>query len=56
MWRGENVIKFNTKNADVAKFYKAPNKIVLPGEVDIISYCVLGSARCQPVRGVGVLD
>jgi hypothetical protein len=22
MWRGENVIKFNTKNADVARFYK----------------------------------
>jgi hypothetical protein len=23
---------------------EAPNKIVLPGEVDIISYCALGSA------------
>ena len=22
MWRGKNVIKFNTKNGDVAKFYK----------------------------------
>jgi hypothetical protein len=30
--------------------------MVLPGEVNAISYCALGSAHCRPVRGDGVLD
>jgi len=28
---------------------EAPQKIVLPGEELIISYCALGSAPCRPV-------
>ena len=34
---------------------EAPNKIALPGEVNIISYPALGSALCRPVRGFGIL-
>ncbi len=30
-------------------------QIVLPGEVNIISYCALASAHCRPVRGKEVL-
>jgi len=29
---------------------EAPNKMVLPGEVNIISYCAPGSAHHRPVR------
>ena len=29
---------------------EGPQKMVPPGEVNIISYCALGSAPCRPVR------
>ncbi len=35
---------------------KAPNKIVLSREVNIISDLALGSAQCWSVRGFEVLD
>lgn len=31
-------------------------QIVLPEEVNVISYCALDSAHHRPVRGDGVLD